>query len=382
MPDVDPRAPPRRALVVVDKPAVPLVDPRGRHVRQSVVVRLRDEAGAARAVAAAPPRRITSGAAAGDRAALARRRTSRCSRAARCARPTGPWPGRPDLVLPVVVHDHLTKRRGTWQDSRPGRRGQCRDAGRARVTNGDVGVYRLTPRTGRTHQLRVHLTGWASRSSTTRSIRWCTTSRSTTSADAAAAGRRAEFTDPFDGTTRRSASVRSAAALTGSGVGASSAAKTVIATDREDDAPPARPSAAAYSPRVRNIMTCTTKRVGPQPLVRRRRHPLRPDADRDEGEKRSRAQPAIRRRTVAGTTAGRPSRARTKNATRPRISTSSGARWRHGRSEDADPLDDALGQLGGSLVKQPMLAPSTISLYGPAIHRWLISAPLRPRAMS
>ncbi len=60
----------------------------------------------------------------------------------------------PDLVLPRVVRSRIIKRRGHLQAvSEPG------------VPNAETlvelqdpdGLYRLTPRTGRTHQLRVHM---------------------------------------------------------------------------------------------------------------------------------------------------------------------------------------------------------------------------------
>ena len=76
-------------------------------------------------------------------------------------RAVAPW--RADLELPVTVRNHLRKQRGTWQgDVVP-------DAPVNAVTDvelesrlpgpDDRAVYRLTPRTGRTHQLRLHLHG-------------------------------------------------------------------------------------------------------------------------------------------------------------------------------------------------------------------------------
>jgi tRNA pseudouridine32 synthase/23S rRNA pseudouridine746 synthase len=77
-------------------------------------------------------------------------------------RALAPW--RADLELPVTVRNHIRKERGAWQaqvvdgapvnaetlvevDSRPG------------TEEDEYAVYRLSPRTGRTHQLRLHLNG-------------------------------------------------------------------------------------------------------------------------------------------------------------------------------------------------------------------------------
>ncbi|MGA8851936.1 MAG: pseudouridine synthase [Aeromicrobium sp.] len=146
-------------LLVVDKPAFLSSIPRGRHVRESVVVRLRDELGLPQLSPLHRLDRVTSG--------LLMLATERRWR--------GPYqslfeagmirktyralaPIRPDLQLPVTVRDHLIKRRGSWQVE------VVSDA----LVNAEtlvaleseidgMGVYRLTPRTGKTHQLRVHL---------------------------------------------------------------------------------------------------------------------------------------------------------------------------------------------------------------------------------
>lgn len=146
-------------LLVVDKPAFLSSIPRGRHVRESVVVRLRDELGLPELSPLHRLDRVTSG--------LLMLATERRWR--------GPYqslfqagsvrktyralaPIRTDLSLPVTVRNHLIKHRGVWQTD------VVADAPANSETlvelesdvNG-VGVYRLTPRTGRTHQLRVHL---------------------------------------------------------------------------------------------------------------------------------------------------------------------------------------------------------------------------------
>ncbi|MCW2829988.1 MAG: pseudouridylate synthase [Aeromicrobium sp.] len=146
-------------LVVVDKPAFLSSIPRGRHVRQSVVVRLRDELGLPELSPLHRLDRVTSG--------LLLLATERRWRGAYqtmfqdgvVAKTYRALAGvRDDLELPVTVRNHLTKRRGSWQAE------VVPDAPVNAVTfvelesrSGDLGVYRLTPRTGRTHQLRVHL---------------------------------------------------------------------------------------------------------------------------------------------------------------------------------------------------------------------------------
>jgi tRNA pseudouridine32 synthase/23S rRNA pseudouridine746 synthase len=148
-------------LLVVDKPAFLSSIPRGRHVRESVVVRLRDELGLPELSPLHRLDRITSG--------LLLLATERRWRGAyqtlfqegevhKTYRALAPL--RPDLELPVVVRDHITKRRGQWQSEVvPHAPVNAETLIELESQTGDLGVYRLTPRTGRTHQLRVHLHG-------------------------------------------------------------------------------------------------------------------------------------------------------------------------------------------------------------------------------
>jgi tRNA pseudouridine32 synthase/23S rRNA pseudouridine746 synthase len=148
-------------LVVVDKPAFLSSIPRGRHVLQSVVVRLRNELDLPDLSPLHRLDRVTSG--------LLMLATEQRWR--------GPYqtlfehravaktywalaPLREDLTLPVVVRNHLRKERGSWQaEVVPDAPVNAETLVELESEVDGRGIYRLTPRTGRTHQLRVHLHG-------------------------------------------------------------------------------------------------------------------------------------------------------------------------------------------------------------------------------
>lgn len=146
-------------LVVVDKPPFLATIPRGGHVMQSVVVRLRAQLGLAELSPLHRLDRVTSGLLmlATERrwrgpyqTAFERRAVDKTYRALA--------PLRADLELPVVVRNHIRKERGVWRaEVVPGApvNAETHIALERRV--GALGIYRLTPRTGRTHQLRLHL---------------------------------------------------------------------------------------------------------------------------------------------------------------------------------------------------------------------------------
>ncbi len=148
-------------LVVIDKPAFLSSIPRGQHVTQSVVVRMRDELGLPELTPLHRLDRITSGL-----LLLATERRWRgpyqtLFQDGAVQKTYGAVAGiRGDLALPTTVRNHLVKRRGSWQvDVVPGAPVNAETLVELESQIGDVGHYRLSPRTGRTHQLRVHLDG-------------------------------------------------------------------------------------------------------------------------------------------------------------------------------------------------------------------------------
>jgi tRNA pseudouridine32 synthase/23S rRNA pseudouridine746 synthase len=141
-------------IVVVDKPHFLATMPRGRHVAQTALVRLRRELGLPELSPAHRLDRLTAGVllfttrreVRGAYQTLFSRGLVSKVYLARAAFD-------PELVLPRVVRSRIVKRRGVLQ--------ACCEPGvpnaETLVESVSAGVYRLTPRTGRTHQLRVHM---------------------------------------------------------------------------------------------------------------------------------------------------------------------------------------------------------------------------------
>ncbi len=148
-------------IVVVDKPAFLATIPRGRHVRESVVVRLRDQLGLPELSPLHRLDRVTSGLLLmatekrwrGAYQVMFERGTVR-----KTYRALAPWCA--DLVSPVTVRNHIRKERGTWRaEVVPGAPVNAVTEVQVEERYGDLAVYRLDPATGRTHQLRLHLHG-------------------------------------------------------------------------------------------------------------------------------------------------------------------------------------------------------------------------------
>jgi len=141
-------------IVVVDKPPFLATMPRGRHVAQSALVRLRRELGLPELSPAHRLDRLTAGG-----VMFTARREVRGAYQTLFARGlvTKTYLARAAvdaaLELPRVVRSRIVKRRGHLQAvCEPGP-----PNAETLVERDSGGLYRLTPRTGRTHQLRVHM---------------------------------------------------------------------------------------------------------------------------------------------------------------------------------------------------------------------------------
>lgn len=148
-------------LVVVDKPPFLATIPRGQHVAQSVVVRLRRELDLPELTPAHRLDRVTSGVLVlvterrwrGDYQQLfARREVAKTYRAL--------VPHRPEVEVPSVIRNHIRKDRGALRAIVVPGAPVNAETHLARESSGHGGdVIRLRPLTGRTHQLRLHLSG-------------------------------------------------------------------------------------------------------------------------------------------------------------------------------------------------------------------------------
>lgn len=141
-------------LVVVDKPHFLATMPRGGHVAQTALVRLRRELELPELAPAHRLDRLTAGVLVftarreirGAYQTMFSRGEVHKTYLARAALD-------PRLEFPVTVRSRIVKRRGQLQAvEEPGE-----PNAETLVELAGKGLYRLTPRTGRTHQLRVHM---------------------------------------------------------------------------------------------------------------------------------------------------------------------------------------------------------------------------------
>ena len=146
-------------IVVVDKPHFLATMPRGRHVAQTALVRLRKELGGELGVPELSPAHRLDRLTAGVLLFTTRRElrgTYQTLFAHGLVRKTYLARAAVDPVLPLprVVTSRIVKRRGHLQAvCEPG----LPNAETLVELLSPDGLYRLTPRTGRTHQLRVHM---------------------------------------------------------------------------------------------------------------------------------------------------------------------------------------------------------------------------------
>jgi tRNA pseudouridine32 synthase/23S rRNA pseudouridine746 synthase len=142
-------------IVVVDKPHFLATMPRGGHVAQTALVRLRRELDLPELSPAHRLDRLTAGVllfttrreVRGAYQTLFARGAVHKTYVARAAL-------RADVPLPQVVRSRIVKNRSQLQAVEE--RGEPNAETLVELLTPD-GVYRLTPRTGRTHQLRVHM---------------------------------------------------------------------------------------------------------------------------------------------------------------------------------------------------------------------------------
>ncbi|WP_390620226.1 pseudouridine synthase [Nigerium massiliense] len=147
-------------IVVVDKPAFLSSTPRGGHIRESAVVRLRVELGLPELTAAHRLDRLTAGVLLLTTARRWRAPYQQLFATRGVHKTYEALAPRLEGPFPRTVANHLAKPRGSLiAVAVPGRAPNA--VTRVEVAEGRGGLarYRLTPLTGKTHQLRAHLSG-------------------------------------------------------------------------------------------------------------------------------------------------------------------------------------------------------------------------------
>lgn len=148
-------------IVVIDKPPFLSSIPRGQHVQQSVVVRLRAELGLPELSPLHRLDRVTSGLlvmATEKRWRGEYQMMFQAGKISKRYRALAPY--RAELEQAVTVRNHLAKQRGQMQAHVvPGAPANAESRIECETVLGESAVYRLTPQTGRTHQLRMHMLG-------------------------------------------------------------------------------------------------------------------------------------------------------------------------------------------------------------------------------
>jgi tRNA pseudouridine32 synthase / 23S rRNA pseudouridine746 synthase len=145
-------------LVIADKPHFLATTPRGRHVTETLVARLRDGLGLPELQPAHRLDRLTAGLVlcvvrAGDRGAYQTLFRDRLVRKEYEA--VAPYD--PGVTLPRTVRSRIVKERGVIAAREEP--GAANSESRVELLEhrGVLGRYRMLPATGRTHQLRVHM---------------------------------------------------------------------------------------------------------------------------------------------------------------------------------------------------------------------------------
>lgn len=146
-------------IVVVDKPHFLATTPRGRHVRETVLARLRSRLGLPRLAPAHRLDRLTAGVLVLTTEQRWRGPYQQVFARGQAVKDyLAVAPIRPGLALPVTVRVHLAKPTGALAAYVvDGAEPNSETRVELLEARGGVGLYRLRPTTGRTHQLRAHL---------------------------------------------------------------------------------------------------------------------------------------------------------------------------------------------------------------------------------
>ena len=147
-------------LLVVDKPHFLATIPRGRHVRETALVRLRHDLGLPEL---SPAHRLDRATAGLVMFVIHRERRGAYQTLFRDRRVHKVYeavaPHDPALDLPRTVRSRIVKERGILTAQEVDGPPNAETLVERREHRDRLARYRLTPRTGRTHQLRVHMAG-------------------------------------------------------------------------------------------------------------------------------------------------------------------------------------------------------------------------------
>ena len=145
-------------LLVVDKPHFLATAPRGSHVRQTALVRLRREFALPDLSPAHRLDRLTAGVLIFTVRAEMRRHYQMLFASRRVHKRYEAIAGYdPDLPLPRTLRSRIVKARGVLQAREVAGEPNAETLVEVAEVRGGFARYRLTPTTGKTHQLRVHL---------------------------------------------------------------------------------------------------------------------------------------------------------------------------------------------------------------------------------
>jgi tRNA pseudouridine32 synthase/23S rRNA pseudouridine746 synthase len=147
-------------IVVVDKPHFLATIPRGQHIVHTALVRLRNELGLPDLAPAHRLDRSTAGVLMFTTERQWRGRYQNLFRDRRARKAyLAVAPALDPAGFPAVVRSHIVKTRGVLRAQElelpPNSESNIELIG----TAGELGLYRLVPHTGRTHQLRLHMAG-------------------------------------------------------------------------------------------------------------------------------------------------------------------------------------------------------------------------------